>query len=90
MKKIVCKCWVKYWQTCGVNTIKSGTSCAGIDVIDGETLEITGTSSLTVTGGQYGADIGTGETTVYQSDYTDRNFRSKLRSNQYFLCACFL
>ena len=46
----------------GVNTIKSGTSCAGIDVLDGETLEITGTGSLTVTGGQYGAGIGTGET----------------------------
>ena len=46
----------------GVNTIKSGTSCAGIEVLDGETLEITGTGSLTVTGGQYGAGIGTGET----------------------------
>ena len=44
----------------GVNTIKSGKSCAGIDVIAGETLEITGTGSLTVTGGQYGAGIGTG------------------------------
>ena len=46
----------------GVNTIKSGKSCAGIDVIEGEALEITGTGSLTVTGGQYGAGIGTGET----------------------------
>ena len=46
----------------GINTIKSGKSCAGIDVIEGETLEITGTGSLTVTGGQYGAGIGTGET----------------------------
>ena len=44
----------------GVNTIKSGGERAGIDVVEGEELEITGTGSLTVTGGQYGAGIGTG------------------------------
>ena len=44
----------------GVNTIKSGVECAGIDVVEGEKLEITGTGSLTVTGGRYGAGIGTG------------------------------
>ncbi|MGN0700535.1 MAG: hypothetical protein ACI4J8_05985, partial [Oscillospiraceae bacterium] len=39
---------------------KSGSECAGIDVRDDEKLEITGTGSLSVTGGQYGAVIGTG------------------------------
>ncbi|MCI5578584.1 MAG: hypothetical protein MR364_03670, partial [Oscillospiraceae bacterium] len=44
----------------GVNIIKSGVECAGIDVVEDEELEITGTGSLTVTGGRYGAGIGTG------------------------------
>lgn len=44
----------------GVNTIASGSERAGIDVRDDEKLEITGTGSLSVTGGQYGAGIGTG------------------------------
>lgn len=51
-----------YLTVTGSNTLKSGLSCAGINVHNGTVLQITADSSgtLTVTGGDKGAGIGGG------------------------------
>ena len=45
----------------GDNTLKSGSSCAGLQKNDTGTLTITGEGSLSATGGSWGAGIGGGD-----------------------------